>query len=95
MLLLAGCADPYEWPHTYNVPQANQANLAAEAYDWRDLRRGHGDPGADGQEASAAVDRLRRGTVKELPLQQISDLPNPTVAAPAPGAAPSSGGAPY
>ena len=71
---LAGCADPFSWPHSWDAEQVNQVNLAVQAADWRDLARGHGDPGADGQEAAVAVERLRRGAVKPLPSTEISSV---------------------
>ena len=86
--LLGGCGDPFLWQHSWDAEEVNQANLAAQASDWRDLARGHGDPGADGQEAAVAVERLRRGTIKPLASTEITSVaaqgnsnsssPNPT-----------------
>ncbi len=88
LLLLAGCHDPFDWPGTWNASQVNAVNVAAQAADWRDLARGHGDPGADGQEATAAVDRLRRGAVRALPDTSTSDLPGQVGAPAAPSPLP-------
>ena len=74
VLMLGGCNDPYNWPHHWNASAANLANIAAQTADWRDLDVGHGDPGSDGQEAAAAVDRLRRGLVKPLANVTASDI---------------------
>lgn len=75
MLLLAGCSDPYGWhPGYWNAEQVNLANFAVQAADPRDIARGHGDGGSDGQEAAAAVARLRNGTVKPLPSLDIAGV---------------------
>jgi hypothetical protein len=66
LLALAGCTMPYEREHAWTPSQANKANLAAQAADWRDLARGHGLSEADGEEAARAVDRLRHDKVKHL-----------------------------
>lgn len=91
LLLLAGCHDPYDWPGTWNASQVNAANIAAQVAVPQDLARGHGHPAADGQEAAAAVDRLRRGTVRALPDTSTSDVRGGSGAAPA--ASPAPGGA--
>jgi type IV pilus biogenesis protein CpaD/CtpE len=67
--LLAGCApDPFAAPPSWNFTGANGANLAAMVADPMDLVRGRSDGGgASGQLAAAAVARLRRGQLKELP----------------------------
>ena len=83
-LLLAGCNDPYQWKAHWDAPQTNLLNQAAQAENWRDLDVGFGDPGSDGQEAAAAVDRLRHGTVKALSQSTISDIAAGSSAAPAP-----------
>jgi hypothetical protein len=88
LFVLGGCSDPYARPHSWNATQANLANLAAQTADWHDLDIGHGDPGSDGQEAAAAVDRLRHGNVKPLPNVTASDISSQTTPAPAQGAAP-------
>lgn len=90
LLLLAGCHDPYDWPGTWNASQVNAANIAAQVADPQDLARGHGHADADGQEAAAAVDRLRRGTVRALPDTTTSDVKGGGGAAPA--ASPTPGG---
>lgn len=82
-LLLAGCGDPFLRPGTWDASQANQANLAAQAVDWRDLARGRGAPGSDGQQAAAAVERLRRGAVKPLPATTVSSIAAQSSEAPA------------
>ena len=74
LALVAGCADPFDRPDSWNFSESNRANLAAQAARWQDVGLGHGDPGADGQEAAAAVDRLRKGTVKALPSATVSDI---------------------
>lgn len=74
-LLLAGCnEDPYHWPYTWDAPQANRLNIIAHTADWHDVIQGHGDPGADGDEAARAVDRLRHDKVKKLPDIETSDV---------------------
>lgn len=71
---LGGCVEPYEQPAHWDASQVNQLNLAAQVSDWHDLLQGHGDPGSDGQEAAAAVDRLRKGNVKALVAATVSDI---------------------
>jgi hypothetical protein len=82
-LLLAGCGDPFLRPGSWDASQANQLNLAAQAADWRDLARGRGAPGSDGQQAAAAVERLRRGAVKPLPAATVSSIAAQGAEAPA------------
>ena len=67
--LLAGCApDPFAASPDWTFTGANGANLGAMVADPMDLVRGRADRGgASGQIAAAAVARLRRGQVKELP----------------------------
>jgi len=67
-LAAAGCdLDPFERPELWNPTGANEANLAAMVDDPMDLVRGRGEAGAEGNRAAAAVARLRRDHVKELP----------------------------
>ncbi len=73
-VLVAGCDDPYRWPGHWDAAQVNELNLAVQASDWRDVAAGHGDPGSDGQEAAAAVDRLRKGAIKPLASGTVSDI---------------------
>ena len=88
--LLGGCNDPFRWQGHWDAPQANLLNQAAQVENWRDLDVGYGDPGSDGQEAAAAVDRLRKGTVKPLAAGTVADIATqgsgtPAAAAPTPG----------
>ena len=74
LCLLSGCGDPFLWQHSWDAEQVNQINLAVQAADWHDLAHGRGDPGADGQEAAVAVERLRRGMIKPLPSTEITSV---------------------
>ena len=67
--LVSGCdaLEPFERPHTWHPTGANQANLAAMVADPIDLTRGQGTGGSVGIKAAAAIDRLRRDRVKQLP----------------------------
>jgi hypothetical protein len=87
--LLGGCNDPYRWPGHWDAAQVNELNLAVQASDWRDLAAGHGDPGSDGQEAAAAVDRLRKGVIKPLASGTVSDIASGSTASSAAAAPPS------
>jgi type IV pilus biogenesis protein CpaD/CtpE len=53
---------------------ANEINLAAMVANPSDLLQGVGMPNADGQEAAAAVLRLRAGHVKPLPDSGLAEL---------------------
>lgn len=65
--LLGGCAfDPYEVPGTWRPLGANEQNLRLMATRPADVLGGTGDPGADGQLAGAAVERLRADKAKAL-----------------------------
>lgn len=75
VLILAGCTgDPYRWENHWNPNQANMANAVQQAANTRDAVHGHGDSGADGQEAAAAVQRLREGKVKQLTDVSLSGI---------------------
>jgi hypothetical protein len=75
LLLLAACnTDPYHWPGTWDATQSNRVNIITQTANWRDVESGHGDPGADGDEAARAVDRLRHDKVKKLPDIETSDV---------------------
>ena len=66
--LLAGCApDPFAAPPDWTFTGANGANLGAMVADPMDLVRGRADRGGASGQLAAAVARLRRGQVKELP----------------------------
>jgi type IV pilus biogenesis protein CpaD/CtpE len=68
--LLAGCTDPYDRPYAWSITGSDAANLAVMAEAPADLARGRGLVGADGQAATAAIDRLR--TDKRKPLDNTS-----------------------
>ena len=80
---LVGCTGSFDEPYHWNTEQVNDVNRAAQVVDWRDLVQGHADPGSDGLEAAAAVDRLRRGLVKPLPTATVSDIATQGSAVPA------------
>lgn len=95
LCLVAGCSEPFRDQGRWDFEQSNQLNLAAQVSDWRDLAAGHGDPGADGQEAAAAVDRLRRGVPKQLPNLEISSVaPGGAATSAAPPVAPTGSASP-
>jgi type IV pilus biogenesis protein CpaD/CtpE len=83
VITLAGCVDtdPYSRPYVWTITGTDAANLAVMAEAPEDLARGRGLAGAEGQAATAAIDRLR--TDKRKPLDTTSTS----------GAAGSSGGA--
>ena len=75
--LCTGCAatDPMvAEPGRWTPNGANEANLIAQIADPGDLGRGRGVISADGQMAAAAVARLRKGHVKPLPDNDLSDV---------------------
>lgn len=67
--LVSGCdsLEPFERPYTWHPIGANQANLAAMVADPVDLTHGRGTGRSTGVTAAAAIDRLRRDHVKQLP----------------------------
>jgi type IV pilus biogenesis protein CpaD/CtpE len=77
LVLLAGCAetDPLRNSADWRPGGINETNIAAEAVNPADLRHGR-DPigGADGEQAAAAVQRLRTGRTKLLPDSSLTDL---------------------
>lgn len=74
LLALAGCSviDPYERPGTWRPTDVNDSNLAAMIAVPGDLARGTEDLTGNGQPAAAALDRLRRDRVRQLPNTAIS-----------------------
>ncbi len=77
LIVLVGCAatDPLRNTSDWHPDGSNEANIAAEVANPADLVHGR-DPtgGADGQQAAAAVLRLRTGRTKTLPDSSLSDL---------------------
>ena len=73
---LIGCTetDPLTMPGRWQPGGVNEANLAAEMQNPADLFQGRPLPGADGQEAAAAVERFRRGIVKPLPDVGLAEI---------------------
>lgn len=76
--LMSGCAydpfDPYQVPGTWRPLGSNEQNLRAMLVRPTDLDGGVNDPGADGQRAAAAVERLRADRVKRLPDSGVSQV---------------------
>jgi hypothetical protein len=97
LLLLVGLAacnqiDPYTRPGNWRPNGANDANLRAMVAVPADLVVATPASPADGQQAAAAVDRLRHDTVRALPdsgLAQITPVSGGSPSAPA--AAPPTG----
>ncbi len=73
---LSGCAaiEPYERPYVWTATGSDAANLAVMAEAPADLARGRPTDGADGQAATAAVDRLRADRRKPLDVTPTSGL---------------------
>ncbi len=67
-LCLAACAqtDPLTAAGRWTPTSVNEANLAVQLANPADLLEGQASDGADGQQAVAAVARLRRGQLKAL-----------------------------
>jgi type IV pilus biogenesis protein CpaD/CtpE len=88
LALLSACAatDPLLNPNDWRPNGANEANIAAQVADPRDLTHGRAASGTDGEQAAVAVQRLRAGKVKALPDSGISEVH--VQAAPTSGAAP-------
>jgi type IV pilus biogenesis protein CpaD/CtpE len=86
LLGLAGCetVDPYGRPGVWRPLGANELNFELQVARASDLTKGRGSVGADGETAAAAVDRLRRDKVKQLPQSGISQVGS-AAAAPAGG----------
>ncbi len=74
---LAACGPAYD-PQTreglWHPVHVNRANLVLTVENPSDLTYGKGTTGADGQLASAAVERLRVGKVKKLPDSNIAQV---------------------
>jgi hypothetical protein len=71
VLGLASCTltDPLYRDGLWRPNGANTQNLRVMVVEQGDLNRGRGEPGSDGPEAVAAVQRLRAGKVKEITTQ--------------------------
>ena len=65
----AGCGviDPYQREGTWRPNDSNEANLRAMVAVPSDLVRGVASTEGDGQQAAAALDRLRNDKVRKLP----------------------------
>jgi hypothetical protein len=63
---LPSCAatDPLTRVGLWQPNGANEQNLRIMVVDQHDLLYGRGDPGSDGAEATAAIQRLRTGKLK-------------------------------
>lgn len=80
VLLLGGCAsvlDPHNRDGAWRPTGANEFNLRAMVARPSDLAQGLGEPGAEGQTAAQAIDRMRNDRVRALPdtsvaLRQVS-----------------------
>ena len=93
LLCLAACAqtDPLTAPGRWTPASVNEANLAVQLATPADLLEGQGSDGADGQQAVAAVARLRRGQLKAL-ADGNAPAPQAAAATPANGTAGTSEG---
>ena len=87
-MTLGGCAiiDPYEKGGVWRPMGANDLNRELQVARPTDLVQGRGTVDSNGQTAAAAVDRLQRDRVKQLPIDSIS-----SVGSSSGGAAPSGG----
>ena len=76
LLGLAGCAamDPYQRQGDWRPNNANDDNLRVMVVSPSDLVRGVGSQGGDGQQAAAALDRLRNDKVRRLPDSDIAKV---------------------
>ena len=77
LFLLFACSpatDPLYRDGLWQPSHVNHENLAQMVANPSDLVRGTGTTGADGQIASAAVDRLRNDKVKKLPAADIAAI---------------------
>jgi type IV pilus biogenesis protein CpaD/CtpE len=77
LAMLAGCAatDPLLNERDWHPAGINETNIAAEVVNPADLRNGRElTGGSDGEQAAAAVLRLRTGRVKALPDSSLTDL---------------------
>ncbi len=75
-LAMAGCnaLDPYQRAGLWRPNHANEINLAHMVAVPGDLAFGVGDGAGDGQQAVAALDRLRTGKVKPLPDSGVAQV---------------------
>jgi len=73
---LACCTqtDPYVRPGEWHALGANSANLRAMVADQNDLYSGRGAAYSPGDQAAAAVLRLRMDQVKQLPDSALTDV---------------------
>jgi hypothetical protein len=77
LVVTAGCAmvDPYARPGVWRPMGSNEMNFELQVARAADLVKGRGiDDDADGITAAAAIDRLQRDKVKELPSTGISSV---------------------
>ena len=81
----AGCdtLDPYRRAGLWRPNHANETNLARMVAVPGDLAFGAGDGAGDGQQAVAALDRLRAGKVKPLPDSGLAQIRLQSSGAPA------------
>jgi hypothetical protein len=73
---LAGCdvTDPYLRQGVWRPDNVNEANLRAMVVAPSDLVRGVSSSGGDGQQAAAALDRLRNDKLRPLPDSAIAKV---------------------
>jgi hypothetical protein len=76
VLAVAGCdaTDPYLRQGMWRPNGANEANLRAMVVSPADLVQGVRSPGGDGQQAAAALDRLRNDKIRPLPDSAIAKV---------------------
>jgi hypothetical protein len=75
---LSGCGgtlgDPNIRPGTWMPQHDNDANLQAMVANPADLQRGHGNGASMGVVAADAVERLRTGKVRPLPVSGVAEI---------------------
>ncbi len=76
VVALAGCdvTDPYRREGVWRPDDANEVNLRAMVVSPSDLVRGVSSPGGDGQQAAAALDRMRNDKLRPLPDSAIAKV---------------------
>jgi hypothetical protein len=76
VVVLAGCdvTDPYHREGVWHPGDTNEVNLRAMVVSPSDLVRGVSSPGGDGQQAAAALDRLRNDKPRPLPDSAIAKV---------------------
>ena len=76
LIALVGCdaVDPYQRAGLWRPNHANDFNLTRMVAAPGDLAYGAGDGAGDGQQAVAALDRLRAGKVKSLPASGLAEI---------------------